>query len=70
MGLNKLDLNLLKTFVGVAEEESFTRAAKKLFIEQSAVSKAIKRLEVEIGATLFLRTKRRVQLTTKGAGLL
>ena len=65
-----MDLNLIKTFVWVAEEKSFTKAAKKLFTEQSSVSKAIKRLEEEIGTTLFLRTKRRVQLTTKGAGLL
>ena len=70
MGLNNLDLNLLKTFVWVAEEKSFTKAAKKLFTEQSSVSKAIKRLEREIGTALFLRTKRRVQLTTKGMGLL
>lgn len=70
MRLNNLDLNLLKTFVRVAEEKSFTGAAKKLFVEQSSVSKAIKRLEGEIGTTLFLRTKRRVQLTTKGSGLL
>ena len=70
MGINNLDLNLLKTFVRVAEEKSFTKAAKALFIEQSSVSKAIKRLEDEMGTSLFLRTKRRVQLTTKGAGLL
>jgi len=70
MRLNDLDLNLLKAFVWVAEEKSFTKAAKRLFIEQSSVSKAIKRFEDEIGSALFLRTKRRVQLTTKGAGLL
>jgi len=70
MRLNDLDLNLLKTFVCVAEEKSFTKAAKRLFIEQSSVSKAVKRLEDEIGTTLFLRTKKHVQPTTKGAGLL
>lgn len=70
MRLNDLDLNLLKTFVLVAEERGFSKAAKGLFVEQSAVSKAIKRLEDKIGTSLFLRTKRRVELTTKGATLL
>jgi DNA-binding transcriptional LysR family regulator len=70
MRLNDLDLNLIKTFVLVAEEKGFSKAAKGLFVEQSAVSKAIKRLEDRIGTTLFLRTKRRVELTTKGATLL
>ena len=65
MRLNNLDLNLIKTFVFVAEEKSFTKAAKRLFIEQSSVSKAIKRFEDEIGATLFLRTKKYVELTSK-----
>ncbi len=70
MRLNDLDLNLIKTFVLVAEERGFSKAAKRLFVEQSAVSKAIKRLEVNIGSTLFLRTKRHVELTTKGMTLL
>ena len=70
MRLNDFDLNLLKTFVVVAEKQSFTQAAKTLFIEQSSVSKAIKRLEENIGTVLFQRTKRHVQLTTKGLGLL
>jgi DNA-binding transcriptional LysR family regulator len=65
MGINDFDLNLLKVFVSVAENGGFTKAAQKLFIEQPSVSRAIQRLEDEIGP-LFLRTKRRVQLTTKG----
>jgi DNA-binding transcriptional LysR family regulator len=69
MGIYNLDINLLKTFVVVAEEKHFTKAAEKLFIEQSAVSKAIKRLETELGTTLFLRTNRRVELTSKGQSL-
>ena len=70
MRLNDLDLNLIKSFVAVADEKTFTRAGTKLFVEQSAVSKAIKRLEIEIGTQLFVRTKRRVQLTSKGRELL
>ncbi len=70
MRLYDLDLNLIKSFVIVAEEKGFSKAAKRLFVEQSAVSKAIKRLEEQTGTTLFLRTKRRVQLTSKGEGLL
>lgn len=70
MRLNDLDLNLIKTFVLVAEERGFSRAGKRLFVEQSAVSKAVKRLEEKLGTTLFLRTKRRVELTTKGMTLL
>jgi DNA-binding transcriptional LysR family regulator len=69
MGISNIDLNLLKTFVIVSEEKSFTLSAKKLFVEQSSVSKAIKRLEEDIGMQLFLRTKRKVQLTSKGESL-
>jgi DNA-binding transcriptional LysR family regulator len=68
MGINDFDLNLLKVFVSVAENGGFTKAAQKLFIEQPSVSRAIKRLEDDVGL-LFLRTKRRVQLTTKGKDL-
>ena len=69
MRLNDFDLNLLKYFVMVAEEKSFTTAAKKLFVEQSAVSKAIKRFEDVVEVSLFLRNKRHVQLTSKGERL-
>ena len=69
MSINSFDLNLLKTFVAVADSGSFTKAAQKLFIEQPSVSRAIQRLEDDVG-TLFLRTKRRVQLTAKGTDLL
>ena len=69
MGINDLDLNLLKAFIAVAEEKHFTKAAKSLFVEQSAISKSIKRLELELGTQLFLRTTRKVELTTKGENL-
>lgn len=66
MGIKDLDINLLKVFVTVAEESSFTKAGQKLFLEQSAISKAIKRLESELKTELFLRTNKRVQLSSKG----
>jgi DNA-binding transcriptional LysR family regulator len=68
MSINDFDLNLLKVFVSVAENGGFTKAAQKLFIEQPSVTRAIQRLEDDVGP-LFLRTKRRVQLTTKGSDL-
>ncbi len=70
MRIHNLDLNLVKAFVAVAEEGGFTRAAKKLFIEQPSVSRAIARLEKELQTRLFQRTKRRTTLTTKGEELL
>ncbi len=69
MGIINLDLNLLKTFLAVAEEKHFTKASHKLFIEQSAVSKSIKRLEQELCTQLFIRTNRQVNLTSKGQAL-
>jgi DNA-binding transcriptional LysR family regulator len=70
MRLHHFNLNLIKTFVLVAQEASFTKAAKKLFVEQSAVSKAIKKLEIDLETELFKRTKKNVTLTSKGLGLL
>jgi DNA-binding transcriptional LysR family regulator len=69
VSINDFDLNLLKIFVAVAENGGFTNAAKKLFVKQPSVSRSIARLEDEVGP-LFLRTKRRVQLTSRGTDLL
>ena len=52
-------------FLAVAEEKNFTRAAEKLYISQSALTKYIKRLEESLGVTLFRRTSP-VQLTYAG----
>lgn len=52
-------------FLAVAEEQNFTRAAEKLYISQSALTKYIKRLEESLGVTLFVRTSP-VQLTYAG----
>ncbi len=52
--------------VAVAEERSFTKAAERCFVVQSALSHQIKSLEREIGVQLFARTSRRVELTPAG----
>lgn len=65
-----LDLDLVKAFVAVADQKSFTRAAVALNRTQSAVSMQIKRLEERLDAALFLRTKASVRLSLAGEGLL
>ena len=70
MTLPLLDLDLLKAFVAVADNRSFTRAAAVLNRTQSAVSMQIKRLEVRLGVELFHRTKANVELSSAGEGFL
>jgi DNA-binding transcriptional LysR family regulator len=61
-----LDLKQLEHFVAAAEEQHFTRAARRMNIVQSGLSASIRALEEELGAPLFVRTTRRVELTTAG----
>jgi DNA-binding transcriptional LysR family regulator len=65
-----MELRQLAVFVAVAEEASFTRAADRLHMVQSAVSASVRGLEGELGAALFNRTTRRVELTDAGHALL
>ncbi|MGS4887946.1 LysR family transcriptional regulator [Roseibium sp. MB-4] len=60
------NLNELRVFVQVAQTENFAGAARVLGMTTSAVSKAVQRLEAEIGAKLFTRTTRSVTLTVEG----
>lgn len=59
----------LPVFLAVAEQKSFSRAARELGISASAVSQAIQRLEKEMGAPLLVRTTRSVNLTEVGKRL-
>ncbi|NLW47191.1 MAG: LysR family transcriptional regulator [Firmicutes bacterium] len=63
-----MDINfeLYKIFYHTVTSSSFSNAAEKLFITQSAVSQAIKNLESKIGATLFFRHNRNLKLTPEG----
>ena len=65
-----MDIRQLECFVAVAEELHFRRAGERLGLSQSALSERISALEHEIGAPLFFRTTRQVNLTQMGADFL
>ena len=61
-----MELQQLRYAVAIAEEQSFTRAAQRCFVVQSALSRQIKSLESELGVRLFARTSRKVEVTPAG----
>ncbi|MFD8158476.1 LysR family transcriptional regulator [Streptomyces malaysiensis] len=65
-----MELQQMRYVVAVAETNSFTRAAERCLVVQSALSHQIARLEKELGARLFERTSRRVWLTPAGEAFL
>ncbi|GAA2965894.1 LysR family transcriptional regulator [Actinokineospora diospyrosa] len=65
-----MELQQMRYVIAVAETSSFTRAAERCLVVQSALSHQIARLERELGAKLFERTSRRVRLTPAGAAFL
>jgi len=70
MNAVQTDLSLLSTFLAVAEERSFTKAAKRLGVSPSALSHAIRGLEEGLGVRLLSRTTRSVAPTEAGEQLL
>ena len=66
---NRLELNRLTYFAAVVEAGSFTRAAGRLGVTKAVVSQQVARLEEEVGATLLLRTTRKLALTDAGRRL-
>src|SRR5580658_6116286 len=61
-----LDQHSLKKFLAVVEELNFNRAAQRLHVSQPALSQAIRRLEVDLGKSLFERDSHGVVLTEFG----
>src|ERR1044071_9431668 len=64
------DLNVLAAFLEVAEERSFTRAARRVGVSRSALSHAVRGLEERIGVRLLSRTTRSVAPTDAGEQLI
>lgn len=69
-GPEKLDSDLLRTFLAISDAGSFTRGAEQIFRSQSAASLQIKRLEQIIGLPVFERNARGIDLTSVGEKLL
>ncbi|MFC3491469.1 LysR family transcriptional regulator [Glycomyces rhizosphaerae] len=64
-----VDTRLLRCFQAVAEEGNLTKAAARLYLSQPALTKQIRRLEDQLGATLFTRSRSGMALTGPGAAL-
>lgn len=61
-----MELRVLKYFLMVAKEQSFTKAAEQLHITQPTLSRQLAQLENELGTSLFVRTGRNITLTQEG----
>ncbi len=65
-----MELRYLRYFIAVAEDLSFSHAAERLHVDQSALSRRIQDLEYELQVPLFTRTRQRVELTQAGDAFL
>ncbi|QOV94459.1 LysR substrate-binding domain-containing protein [Novosphingobium sp. ES2-1] len=70
MALRNLDIDLLRCFVTIADTGSLTRAGERLGRTQSAISLQLKRLEEQVGRSLFLRSPRHLSITPEGERLI
>ncbi|MBR1422731.1 MAG: LysR family transcriptional regulator [Ruminococcus sp.] len=61
-----MDIRVLKYFLAVAREQSYSVAAERLFLSQPTLSRQIKELEEELGKMLFIRSNKGVALTEEG----
>ena len=64
-----MDIRVLRYFLTVAREGSFSRAAEALYLSQPTLSRQIREMEEELGVQLFIRTNRSVRLTQEGLRL-
>ncbi|OYU09307.1 MAG: LysR family transcriptional regulator [Pseudomonas sp. PGPPP1] len=67
---DRLDWNLLRTYLAIGQEGSISRAAARLFLTQSAISQSLKRLEEQLGCALIFRKGPRFDLTEAGEEVL
>lgn len=65
-----MEIRHLRCFLALVEEQNFTRAAERLFIEQSPFSRNIKELEERLDSQLFERDRRKIRLTQAGEALI
>src|SRR5882762_3293877 len=68
--INRADLNLLRTLFALLEERHVTRAAKRCFLSQSAMSRALERLRETFGDLLLVRSGRAYERTVRGERVL
>ncbi|MCQ2536925.1 MAG: LysR family transcriptional regulator [Lachnospiraceae bacterium] len=65
-----MNIDALRNFIVIAEEENITTASRKLHIAQPPLSRQLKALEEDLGVSLFYRNKQRIHLTEEGKYLL
>jgi len=64
-----MEFKHLQTFVAIVQQQSFTKAAEKLYISQPTISTHISQLEEELNTKLIIRTTKTLEITTKGREL-